>query len=241
VGPVSSTVVDAFTELAPDYEATLDAEIRQMLGISYRQFVDRLIAAIPLRAGDTVLDVATGTGVIPLQIAQGISPACRIAGLDITPAMLAHAQARAQAAGLSSLIWNACANGMRMPFAAGAFDVVTCGLGMHHMEGGRLLREMRRVLKPGGGLAMADVAASSFWRSFPGGIWLRLLMVYFGMTHSRSRMQAEVDALANLHTRDEWLANLEGCGFTDVCITELRPRRGYYPVALLITARAGST
>jgi ubiquinone/menaquinone biosynthesis C-methylase UbiE len=235
----ASAVIEAFTELAPNYEATLDAEIRQMLGISYRQFVERLTAEIPVREGDSVLDVATGTGVIPLQIAQQVPATCRITGLDITPAMLGYAQARAQAAGLSERVRAVCASGMCMPFGAGAFDVVTCGLGMHHMAGARLVREMRRVLRPGGRLVMADVGASAFWRSWPGAISFRLLMVYFGITHSRLRTRAEIDALANLHTGDEWQRILAGCGFIDIHITELHPRRRIYPNALLISARAG--
>src|SRR5665811_1411228 len=143
----TDAVIEAFTELAPSYEKTLDAEVRQMWGISYRQFVDQFIATIPIQDGNDILDVATGTGVIPLRIAQRVSSQCRIVGLDITPAMLCYAQSAVQAAGLSSLIRLVCASGMAMPFGEGAFDVVTCGLGTHHMDGQRLIREMRRVLK----------------------------------------------------------------------------------------------
>ena len=180
-------VIEAFTELAPYYEATLDQEVRRMWGIGYREFVDQLVAVIPIRPGDQVLDVATGTGVIPLQIAQRVSPACRIVGLDITPAMLSHARMGVQAADLTSCIRVVCASGMEMPFSDSVFDAVTCGLGMHHMEGSRLVAEMRRVLRPSGWLVMADVGASPFWRSRLGTVWLKVLMVYFGMTRSRSR------------------------------------------------------
>jgi ubiquinone/menaquinone biosynthesis C-methylase UbiE len=210
-----------------------------MLGISYHQFVDQLIARIPVHPGDRVLDVATGTGVIPLRLARQLSSACAITGLDITPAMLLNGQARARAAGLSSLFWPVCASGMEMPFSDRAFDVVTCGLGMHHMEGERLVREMRRVLRPGGWLVMADVAASPFWRSRFGAFWLRWLMFYFGITHSRVRLRAEVEALANLLTGDEWQAVLAACGFVEVHIARLRSRHRYYPEALLISARCG--
>jgi ubiquinone/menaquinone biosynthesis C-methylase UbiE len=211
-----------------------------MWGIGYRQFVDRLIATVPIEEGNQVLDVATGTGVIPLQIAERASPRCRIVGLDITPAMLSCAQTTLRAAGLSSLIRVVCASGMTMPFGNRAFDVITCGLGMHHMEAHQLAGEMARVLKPGGWLVMADVGASPFWRSPAGGLWLRVLMVYFGITHSRSRFRAEVDALANLRTADEWHRFLDASGFEDVRISALPSIRRFYPTALLIRARAAS-
>ena len=83
-------MLDAFTELAPQYEATMDAEVRQMWGISYREFIDRLIDAVPLREGTRILDVATGTAMIPRQIASRAPATCHITGLDITPAMLSH-------------------------------------------------------------------------------------------------------------------------------------------------------
>jgi ubiquinone/menaquinone biosynthesis C-methylase UbiE len=218
----------------------MDAELRQMWGIGYRQFVDRLIATVPIEDGNHVLDVATGTGVIPLQIAQRVSSRCQIVGLDITPAMLNCAQTSLKAAGLSSLIRVVCASGTTMPFGDRAFDIVTCGLGMHHMEATQLVREMGRVLRPGGWLVMADVGASPLWRSFVGAMWLRVILVQFGIAHSRARFRAEVDALANLRTADEWLRFLHACGFEDVRVTALPSTRRYYPTALLIRARVAT-
>lgn len=232
----TGAVIEAFAELAPRYEETLDAEVRQLWGMGYREFIDQILAIIPFQAGNTVLDVATGTGVIPLQIAKRSSE-CRIVGLDITPAMLNQAQMGIQAAGLSSTIRMICASGMRMPFTDAVFDIVTCGLGMHHMEGRQLVDEMCRVLRPGGWLVMADVGASPFWRSRLGTWWLKVLMVYFGMTRSRARARAETDALANLRTAEEWRTFLSASEFVGIQITELRCRRRFYPSALLISAQ----
>ncbi len=233
----TGAVTEAFTELASTYEETLDAEVRLMWGISYHQFVDRFIETIPIQNAEDVLDVATGTGVIPLRMAQRVPSRCRIVGLDLTPAMLGHAQSAVRAAGLTSLIQPLCASGMAMPFGERVFDVVTCGLGTHHMDVNQLVREMGRVLKPDGWLLVADVVASPFMRSVFGAIWMRTILVLFGMTHSRSRYRAELDALAHLPTRGEWQALLDACGFHDVCITRLPPRRRFYPDALLIKAK----
>jgi ubiquinone/menaquinone biosynthesis C-methylase UbiE len=230
-------VIEAFTELAPTYEAALDSEVRQVWGISYHQFVDQFIATIPFQDGIDILDVATGTGVIPIRIAERTSSSCRVVGLDITPAMLRIAQSSVQAAGHSSSIQTVCASGMEMPFGVGVFDVVTCGLGMHHMDGRRLASEMRRVLKPTGWLVVTDIVAAPFWRSFLGNLWLWALMVHFGITHRGARFRAEMDAMAHLPTRDEWQEILGANCFDDVSITAVPARRRFYPEALLIKAR----
>jgi demethylmenaquinone methyltransferase/2-methoxy-6-polyprenyl-1,4-benzoquinol methylase len=229
-------VLDAFTELAPQYEATMDAEVRQMWGISYREFIDKLIAAVPFSEGARVLDVATGTAMIPRQIASRAPANCHITGLDITPAMLSHGRRQVHAANQSASIRLVCASGVEIAFGRSTFDVITCGLGMHHMDASRLVGEMRRVLKPGGRLIMADVGASPFWRSMAGKIGLKALMVYFGMTRSHSRTEAETDALANLRTTAEWRSFLTSAGFKDITIAELPSRRRFYPHALVIEA-----
>ena len=127
-------VLDAFTELAPQYEATMDHELNLFWGISYQEFVDRFIATIPLTDGARILDVATGTAMIPLRIARRAPGISRVVGLDITPAMLAHGQDNVRSADQSSRIRLVCGSGMVMPFGPRAFDVITCGLGMHHMD-----------------------------------------------------------------------------------------------------------
>ena len=58
-------VIEAFTELAPVYENTVNNELNQFWGISYRDFIHELLSRVYIGNGDLVLDVATGTGVIP--------------------------------------------------------------------------------------------------------------------------------------------------------------------------------
>ena len=190
----TQAVLDAFTELAPEYEATMDVEVRQMWGISYPEFIDRLIDVVPLNEGTHILDVATGTAMIPRRIASRAPATCHITGLDITPAMLSCGRQNIHSAKHASRIRLICASGMEIAFGRSTFDVVTCGLGMHHMEASRLVSEMRRVLRPGGRLIMADVGVSPFWRSWAGRIGFMALMVCFGMTRSRSRSEVETDA-----------------------------------------------
>ena len=230
-------VLDAFTELAPKYEATMNHELDLLWGVSYSEFIDRFIATVPLDDGARILDVATGTAMIPLEVTRRAPGISQVVGLDITPAMLAHGQENVRSADQSSRIRLVCGSGMVMPFGTGAFDVVTCGLGMHHMQGDQLVRQMRRVLSPGGWLLMADVGAAPVWRSSLGKLALGFMFLYFGLAYSRVRIRAEMDAIHNLRTASEWHHYLAAAGFTDISITELPGQRSFYPNGLLIKAR----
>ena len=233
-------VLDAFTELAPQYEATMNQELNLLWGLSYSEFIDRFIATVPLNDGTRILDIATGTAMIPLQIARRAPGISHVVGLDITPAMLAHGQANVRSTDQSSKIALVCGSGMVMPFGAGAFDVITCGLGMHHMQAQELVIQMKRVLSPDGWLLMADVGAAPMWRSMIGKLAVRAMLLYFGLRYSRVRIQAEMDAIKNLRTASEWRTFLTEAGFRDITITEMPGRRSFYPSGLLIKARAES-
>lgn len=235
----SDVIIEAFTELAPRYEEVVDRELREFWGLSYEQFVDRLVGMMPINEGDVVLDVATGTALIPLRIADKVGVKGQVMGLDITPAMLKHGRKKVEAAGSSSCISLVCASAMATPFVEGTFDVVICALGMHHMDVPQMLSEMRRVLKKGGSLIMADVGASAFWRSFLGIALLKILLARYGLTHRSARGQAEIEAFPNVRTAGEWRTLLSGCGFTKIEIAEFRARRPWYPCALTMRAVAG--
>jgi len=235
----NDVIIEAFTELAPSYEETVDRELRQFWGLSYEEFVERLIEVAPINEGDVVLDVATGTALIPPKLVDKVGASGRIVGLDITLAMLKHGRKNLEATGSSSGISLVCASAMAMPFVEGVFDAVICGLGMHHMDVPQLLSEMRRVLKTEGELIMADVGASAFWRSSWGITLLKILLIRYGLTRRSARAQAEVEAFPNIRTADEWCTILSGFGFTKIEITKSWARRPWYPCALIMRAVAG--
>jgi ubiquinone/menaquinone biosynthesis C-methylase UbiE len=108
---------------------------------------DDLIAAADLRAGQRVLDVACGTGVVTRLAAERVGAAGAVAGLDVHPGMLAVA--RSQATPGFPIEWLQ-ANADSMPLPDEAFDVVLCQMGLQFISNKlAALREMRRVLKPG--------------------------------------------------------------------------------------------
>jgi demethylmenaquinone methyltransferase/2-methoxy-6-polyprenyl-1,4-benzoquinol methylase len=113
----------------------------------------RLTAEAAVRKGDRVLDAACGTG--DLAIADLKAGASRVTGLDFSEAMLQRA--RAKALHLKPMDW-VQGDMLAQPFADATFDAVTVGFGVRNVADLELaLRELRRVLRPGGRLAILEL------------------------------------------------------------------------------------
>jgi ubiquinone/menaquinone biosynthesis C-methylase UbiE len=109
-----------------------------------------LVDVAALRPGERVLDVACGTGAVARLAAERVEATGTVAGLDINPGMLSVARSVTQAG--APIKWYE-SSVEEMPLPDEAFDVVLCSLGVQFFPD-RLaaLREMRRVLAPGGRL-----------------------------------------------------------------------------------------
>lgn len=237
----SESVLEAFTELAASYEETMDEELGMLWGVDYETFIERLTGLAAVEPGDRVLDVATGTARIPAAIAGAVDGAARIVGLDITWRMLAHGQDHRRATEGGADVAFVCASAMAMPLADRSFDVVTCGLGMHHMDVLTVLDEIHRALTDGGRLVMATVGARRYWRA-PG---VRALMhgitfLYFKAQGETARARAEAATTSNIHTAVEWRDILAEAGFTAIEVhREFAPRHTWYPYGLILKAKKG--
>jgi SAM-dependent methyltransferase len=111
----------------------------------------QLVRFAGIRAGERVLDVGCGTGVVALTAARA---GAQVNGLDLTPALLERARQNATLAGVNIDFKEGDAESL--PYADGSFDVVVSQFG--HMFAPRpevAVREMLRVLKPGGRIAFS--------------------------------------------------------------------------------------
>ena len=159
-------VIEVFTELAPRYEKVVDNELNRFWGWSYAGFVDRLIELTPISDGDFILDLATGTSVIPRRLVERVKKEYQVVGLDITARMLQRGKEKIDQDKANINIHLACGDAMVMPFSNESFNVVMCGLATHHMNVTRLLSEIKRVLKCGGKISIADAGGSRLWHLF---------------------------------------------------------------------------
>ena len=116
----------------------------------FREWGPRLASAARVGPGDRVLDVACGTGVAARAAAEAAGPSGAVFGVDINPGMLAVAARAAPA-----ITWRE-ASAESLPFPDRSFDAVVSQFGlMFFADRDGALREMWRVLRPGGRLAVA--------------------------------------------------------------------------------------
>ncbi len=162
-------VQKAFSEIAPRYVLT-NHVCSMGVDVVWRREVARLAAEGRPRR---VLDVATGSG----DLAEAVQATCHealVIGADFCAPMLEHARRR----GLENLI---VADGMALPFADGAFDLVTIGFGLRNMaDYAAAAREMARVLAPGGRLIVLDFSLPAGWLRGPYRFYLHNVLPTIG-------------------------------------------------------------
>lgn len=119
----------------------------------------RLIDALgPLGEGDTVLDVATGTGDVALAIARR-RPGCRVLGVDPSVGMLAVGREKVERAGLQQQIALETGDAQALAQADDSMAGATIAFGIRNVPDRDLaLREMRRVVRPGGMVAILELS-----------------------------------------------------------------------------------
>lgn len=147
-------------EYAADFLGYDRDELRQLPQAATAPFagVGNPLAIGTLAPGSTVLDHACGAGMDLLLAARRVGPEGRAIGVDMTPAMVATATAAARAAGLAERVTVHQGFYEELPVADASVDVVISN-GVLNLapDKGRVLREVHRVLKPGGRLFLADV------------------------------------------------------------------------------------
>jgi len=134
-----------FDRIAPVYDV-MNHLMTAGLDVRWR----RLAAEAAVRTGDRVLDAACGTG--DLAIADLKAGAGKVTGLDFSEKMLERARSKH-----ASIEWMQ-GDMLALPFADETFDAATVGFGVRNVENLELgLRELRRVLRPGGRLSILEI------------------------------------------------------------------------------------
>jgi SAM-dependent methyltransferase len=130
-----------------------------------------LIDAIDPQPGQTLLELAAGTGDTGLLAAELVAPTGTLISSDFAPEMLQAAQRRAEALGIANVRFKQIDADTSIDVEAGSIDGVLCRWGYMLMaDPENALRETRRVLRPGGRVALAAWAApeANPWMSLPG-------------------------------------------------------------------------
>jgi demethylmenaquinone methyltransferase/2-methoxy-6-polyprenyl-1,4-benzoquinol methylase len=143
-----------FDRIAPRYDL-LNRLLSLGSDIAWRR---RAVALARLGERGRALDVGTGTGDFALAILRDAPESATVTGIDISAGMLAIAAERAARAGLSARYERLIASAETLPFEDATFDRVTAGFVIRNVRDiPRALREMRRVLRPGGRAVILDL------------------------------------------------------------------------------------
>ncbi len=156
----SKKVREMFTQIAPRYDL-LNHLLSLQLDRLWRTRTARLLHSILERPDAVVLDLCCGTGDLAFALAR--AGKARIVGADFAHSMLVRAREKSAALapspnqGSASPMTFLEADALRLPFAGDSFDLVTTAFGFRNLanyEAG--LREIQRVLKPGGTIAILE-------------------------------------------------------------------------------------
>lgn len=210
-----------FDAIAPRYDL-LNSVLSARMHHHWRRVAVDLATLAP---GDAALDVCTGTGDLAFEMARRVGLTGSVVGSDFSAPMLSLADKKRSGGAVKEAVRFTLADTMALPFPDNTFDAVTVGFGIRNVSDIPLgLREMARVLRPGGRAVILEFsqpqnplfAALYRWYSFT-------LLPFFGGLVSGRRAAYEYlpSSVAAFHTRSEIAEMMNEAGLGDVRIREL--------------------
>ena len=153
-GTAKAAQVEAmFDNIAPTYDK-LNHRLSWNIDRGWRR---KAIKALEPYRPQTVLDIATGTGDFAILAAQMLKPQ-RLIGADISEGMMAVGRGKVQQLGLQDVIQFEKEDCLKLSYKDGTFDAVTAAFGIRNFADlDQGLREMCRVLRPGGRLSIVEL------------------------------------------------------------------------------------
>ncbi len=237
MGMGQSKAVAGFNTWAATYDQSVAEEVEKYSGMPYEEVLRRVVEAAGAAPHAQVLDVGTGTGALAFALATTLSEG-HVVGIDPTPEMLRRAQENAQRLNTNSQVEFRLGAAESLPFPDNSFDIVVSSLAMHHTRVPQSLKEMARVLKPGGRLAIADMAHNPRLETTLGFLVKPLLaLFYLASKRSIRMMRAEIEAYDQMYTGQQWEVMLRQAGLNDIKVQEFpHPTSKWYSSILIAQA-----
>jgi demethylmenaquinone methyltransferase/2-methoxy-6-polyprenyl-1,4-benzoquinol methylase len=165
-----------------------------------------------------ILDIATGTGDMALEIAAITPSSVKIVGIDFCKEMIEIANTKVENSNYSERITYAIAPCEAMPFPEGSFDSVTIAFGIRNVDDrSRGLREMYRVLKTGGRVIILEFSTprSKLFKSIYHWYFCRLLPIIGGIFSQFDAYRYLPESVLEFPAQEEFEQTLAAAGFID--------------------------
>ncbi|WP_162959312.1 SAM-dependent methyltransferase [Micromonospora tulbaghiae] len=182
------------------------------IAVATDRFTDIMISKLPVGPGARVLDVGCGIGKPALRLAQ--QTGATVVGISINQQQIDEGNARAVAEGLADRVSFQQANALELPFEDGSFDAVLAFESICHMPRLPALKEMSRVLVPGGRIALTDLIKieDPDGTAAAAGFQSQALVRYSDYPALTAAAGVEIDELIDVsaHTKRTYAAMAEG-------------------------------
>lgn len=204
-----------FDTIAPRYDL-----LNRLLSFGIdRRWRRYAVGQLQVPEGGRVLDIATGTCDVALEIAGRTPASVRIVGEDFTQGMLVHGQKKLDLSPLGKKIMLVNAPCEAIPHPDASFDAITIAFGIRNVvDRDQGLREMVRVLKPGGRAVILEFSnpRSQMFRALYHFYFRRLLPFIGGLFSQRSAYQYLPDSVLEFPSRERFSEMMHDAGFSRV-------------------------
>lgn len=211
---------DMFNRIAPRYDL-LNRLLSLGIDRRWRRFA---VSQLVIPENGKVLDIATGTGDVALEIGRQTDPSAMIVGSDFTQGMLVLGRdkiAESPCKGRVELVNAPCES---MPHPDQVFDGITIAFGIRNVVDRQAgLREMARVLKPGGRAVILEFATPTnrVFRAVYLFYFCRVLPWVGGLMSQKSAYQYLPDSVLDFPAREEFSQMMVKAGFAEVKVFDL--------------------
>lgn len=209
-----------FGAIAPKYDF-----LNRLLSFGIdRRWRKQAVRLLKYREGARILDVATGTGDVALEIARSTPASVRITGADFCKEMVELGEVKVAASQYAERIDFKVAPCEDLPFASDTFDSITIAFGIRNVVDRKLgLAEMWRVLRPGGRMIILEFSTprSQLFRQIYYFYFRRLLPVVGGLFSRYNAYKYLPDSVLEFPSHEEFSRMMSEAGFRNIHLHEL--------------------
>ena len=206
-----------FAEIARRYDL-----LNRLLSLSLdRRWRRRTVGLVPPLGGGPVLDVCTGTADLALAYCRAHRGRVGVVGADFCRPMLAIGREKSRRAKADRHLTLVEADAQRLPFPDEAFEIVSVAFGLRNVgDTDRGLREMVRVCRPGGRVAVLEFSLPQAWPlSTLYGWYFRRVLPVIGQALARNRQAAYnylPQSVDEFPQREDLVGRMQSAGLSDV-------------------------